>query len=131
MSVIPDDFVDLLNEKKAFAHVATKNEDGSLQSTPVWIEYDGEYVVFNTNRSRRKTTNLSERPETAISIHDPDNPYRYLEVRGTVERIEEENADEHIDKLSRRYIGEDYPYRQPGEVRVKVYVRPEEISFRD
>jgi predicted transcriptional regulator len=66
----------------------------------------------------------------SFSIHDPDNPYRYLEVRGTVESIEEENADEHIDKLSRQYIGEDYPSRQPGEVRVKVYVRPEEVSFQ-
>ena len=125
---IPDDYLDLF-KKKAFAYVATLMPDGSPQVTPVWIDYDGEYVLFNTARGRQKDRNLKRSPQVALAISDPDNPYRYLQVRGRVAEATEEGADEHIDKLAQRYLGvERYPYRQPGEVRVIYKIVPERVT---
>lgn len=124
---IPDEFTDLLTEKKAFGFVATNMPDGSPQVTPVWVDYDGEHIVFNTSRGRVKEQNLSRDPTVAIAIQDPENPYRYVQVRGRATFVEE-GADEHIDKLAQKYLGvEEYPNRQPGEVRVKVLITPESV----
>jgi len=125
---IPDSYRDLLT-KKSFAHLATLNEDGTPQSTPVWIDYDGKNVLVNTARGRRKDRNMRERPSVAISVADPDNPYRYLEIRGKVVGVTEEGADAHIDKLAARYMNaESYPFRQPGEVRVIFSIKPEHTT---
>lgn len=130
MAAIPEEYLDLVNEKKAFAHLATKNEDGSVQSTPVWVDYDGENVVINTARGRRKDKNLKERPMVAISMHDPDNPYRYLEVRGRIVEETEEGAEKHIDQMAMKYLGKDkYPFAQPGEVRVIYKIKPEHTTY--
>jgi len=122
--VIPDKYVDLFS-KKAFANLATVNPDGTPQVTPVWVDYDGTHVLVNSARGRRKDKNMETNPAVAISILDPDNPYRYLEVRGRVAEITEEGADEHIDKMAKKYLGQDkYPFRQPGEVRVIFKIQP-------
>jgi PPOX class probable F420-dependent enzyme len=125
---IPDKYRDLFN-KKAFANLATVMPDGTPQVTPVWVDYDGTHVLVNSARGRRKVKNMDRNPSVALSIMDPDNPYRYLEIRGTVEEITEEGADEHIDKMAKKYMGQEkYPGRQPGEVRVLYKIRPQSFS---
>lgn len=114
-----------LLEGKNFAHVATLMPDGSPQTTPVWVDVDGESITFNTARGRTKYENLRRDPRVALSVPNPDNPYEYLQVRGRAELVEE-GAEEHIDKLAKKYMGVDsYPMRQEGEVRVIVRIVPE------
>jgi PPOX class probable F420-dependent enzyme len=126
--VIPEKYTDLF-QKKAFANLATLMPDGTPQVTPVWVDYDGEHVLVNSARGRRKDKNMEASRAVALSIQDPDNPYRYLEVRGRVEEITEEGADQHIDKMAKKYLGLDkYPNRQPGEVRVLYKIKPEHTS---
>ena len=116
--VIPEEYLDLF-DKKAFANLATLMEDGTPQVTPVWCDFDGTHVRVNSALGRQKDRNMRRDPRVSMSILDPDNSYRYLEVRGQVVEITEENAQDHIDKLAKKYLGEDkYPYSQPGEVRV-------------
>jgi PPOX class probable F420-dependent enzyme len=122
--VIPKGYRDLF-EKKAFANLATVMPDGSPQVTPVWVEAEGNEVLINSSKGRRKDLNMRSRPTVALSMQDPDNPYRYLEVRGKVTEITEKGADAHIDKLAKKYLGVDkYPYRQEGEVRVIYRIQP-------
>jgi PPOX class probable F420-dependent enzyme len=126
--VIPDSHLDLF-KKKAFAHLATLMPSGQPQVTPVWIDYDGHYVRLNPAEGRQKDKNLQRDGRVALSIMDPDNPYRYLEVRGRVADRTRTGADEHIDALAKKYLGQDqYPYRQPGEVRVIYKVEPEHTT---
>jgi PPOX class probable F420-dependent enzyme len=121
---IPEKYKDLF-EKKAFANLATVMPNGSPQVTPVWVDYDGNYVLVNSARGRQKDKNMKQNSTVALSILDPDNPYRYLEVRGNVAEITEEGAAEHIDKMAKKYMGvEKYPYRQEGEVRVLYKIEP-------
>jgi PPOX class probable F420-dependent enzyme len=125
---IPSSHLDLF-KKKAFAHLATLMPDGKPQSTPVWVDYDGKYVVINTAQGRQKDKNMQRDGHVALSIADPDNPYRYLEVRGRVVERTLNGADQHIDAMAKKYLGQDkYPYRQPGEVRVLYKVEPERTS---
>jgi len=125
---IPEEFLDLF-EKRAFAHLATIMPDGSPQSTPVWIDYDGEYILVNTARGRQKDKNMSRNPDVAISILDPEDPYRYMQVRGIVAEATEEGAFEHIDKMAKKYLGYDkYPNHQPGDVRVIYKIKPVHVS---
>ena len=103
--------------------------DGSPQVTPVWVDHEGERIIINSARGRRKDQNLERDGRVAISITDPDNPYRALMVRGHVVDITEEGADAHIDKMALKYMGKDkYPFRRPGEVRVKYIIQPDKIS---
>jgi PPOX class probable F420-dependent enzyme len=126
--VIPDKYKDLF-DKKAFASLATVMPDGTPQVTPVWVDYDGEHLLVNSARGRRKDKNMERNPAVALSILDPDNPYRYLEVRGRVVDITEEGADEHIDKMAKKYMGVDrYPLRRPEEVRVLYKIEPVKVS---
>lgn len=127
MTKVPEKFHDLFN-KKAFANLATVMPDGSPQVTPVWVDLDGDYVVVNSSKGRRKDKNMRSRPKVALSMQDPDNPYRYLEVRGKVVEITEKGADAVIDKLAKKYLGVDkYPYRQQGEVRVTYKIKPVKV----
>ena len=127
-ATIPEKFQDLLS-KKAFAHLATVMPDGSPQVTPVWWDYDGTFFRVNSAKGRIKDRNMRRKPTVALAIQDPENPYRYLAVRGRVEEITEAEADRHIDTLTQKYLGQDrYPYRQPGEVRVIYKIRPERVS---
>jgi len=122
---IPESHRDLFG-KKAFASLTTLMPDGSPQTTPVWVDFDGHYVIFNSAKGRQKDRNVRRDPRVAMAVVDPENPYRYLEVRGKVAEITEQGADQHIDKMAKKYLGQDkYPYRQPGEVRVLYKIRPE------
>ena len=124
---IPANFRDLFS-KPAFASLATLMPDGRPQVTPVWCDFDGTFVIFNTAKGRQKDRNIRRDPRVSLSILDPDNAYRYLEIRGRVIEITEQGADEHIDKLAKKYLGVDkYPRRQPGEVRLIVKVLPERV----
>jgi PPOX class probable F420-dependent enzyme len=126
---LTEDQVALLREK-VLAHVATVMPDGSPHVTPVWVDTDGEAVLFNTAKGRLKYRNLSRDPRVAISLSAKDNDYRTVVMRGRAEFIEE-GADAHIDRLAKKYLGADsYPGRQPGEVRVTVRVVPETIHRR-
>jgi PPOX class probable F420-dependent enzyme len=126
--VIPEKYRDLFN-KRAFAALTTLMPDGSPQTTPVWVDTDGEYVIFNSAKGRQKDRNVRRDPRVSLAIVDPDNPYRYLEVRGKVAEITEQGADAHIDKMAKKYLGQDkYPYRQPSEVRVIYKIRPEHTT---
>ncbi len=116
-------------EKKAFANLATLMPDGSPQVTPVWCDYDGEHVRVNTAIGRQKDINMRRDPRVALSLLDPDNPYRYLEIRGRVADITEKGADKHIDSLAKKYLGlDEYPYRRPGEKRVIFKIKPEHTT---
>ena len=127
-TTIPEKFRDLFT-KRAFAHLATLMPDGQPQVSPVWIDFDGRHVVFNTARDRQKDRNLRRDPRVSLSILDPENPYRYLEIRGRVAEVTEEGADAHIDRLAKKYLSLDtYPYRQPGEVRVIFKIAPEHVA---
>ena len=127
-NVIPDAFLDLF-EKKALAHLATLMPGGEPQVTPVWIDYDGKLVIFNTAVGRQKDKNLEHDGRVALSIVDPDNPFRYLEVRGVVTERTTAGADEHINKMSKKYTDKDkYSFGQPGEVRVIFKIKPEHVT---
>ncbi|HYP25485.1 MAG TPA: PPOX class F420-dependent oxidoreductase [Blastocatellia bacterium] len=126
--VIPENYKDLF-DKKAFGSLATVMPDGTPQVTPVWIDYDGTHLLVNSARGRRKDKNMERNPAVALSILDPDNPYRYLEVRGRVVEITEEGADNHIDKMAKKYLGKDaYPWRRPEERRVLYKIEPVRVS---
>ena len=115
-------------EKKAFAHVATVGAGGAPQITPVWVDFDGKHIRFNTARGRVKDKNLQRNPRVALAAQDPDNPYRYVQVRGRAE-LTEQGAESHIDALAKKYIGQNrYPWRRPGEVRVTVTIVPEHVQ---
>jgi hypothetical protein len=125
MAEIPAGFLDLLTEKKAFAHLATLQPDGSPQVTPVWFDYTNGIVRVNTAKGRVKARNLSVGSKVALSILDPDNAYRYIQIRGAVSKETTEGADAHIDSLAKKYLDKDvYPFRQPGEVRVIYEITP-------
>ena len=125
---IPEKYLDLL-DKKSFAHLATLMPDGAPQSTPVWCDYDGEHVLINSARGPQKDKNMKRNSKVALSLLDPENPYRYLEIRGEIVEITEEGAEEHIDKMAKKYMGVDrYPYRVEGEVRVLYKIRPEHTT---
>ena len=125
---IPDKYRDLFT-KRAFASLATIMPDSSPQVTPVWVDLEGELVLVNTARGRQKDKNMRRDPRVALAIIDPENPYRYLEIRGRVAEITEEGADAHIDKMAKKYLGADkYPYRQPSETRVIFKIQPERVN---
>ena len=126
--VIPESHVDLFS-KKAFAHLVTLMPSGAPQVTPVWVDYDGHHVLINTAEGRQKDKNLQRDPRVAFSMLDPDNPYKYLEVRGRVAERSHNGADQHIDAMAKKYLGKDkYPFRQPSEVRVIYKIEPEHVT---
>jgi PPOX class probable F420-dependent enzyme len=125
---IPDKYRDLFS-KRAFASLATLMPDSSAQVTPVWVDLEGDLVIVNTARGRQKDKNMRRDPRVAMAIIDPENPYRYLEIRGRVAEITEEGADAHIDKLSRIYEGKPFDFRA-GQTRVIVKVTPERIHLQ-
>jgi PPOX class probable F420-dependent enzyme len=129
MTAIPEKYLDLLLQKKAFASLATAMPDGSPQVTPVWFDYKDGLVRVNSARGRVKTRNMKAGSPVALAIIDPENPYRYLQIRGRVGRVSEEGADQHIDSLAKKYLGQDkYPYAKPGEVRVMYEIEPTSAS---
>jgi PPOX class probable F420-dependent enzyme len=111
------------NDSKAFLFLATVMRDGSPQVTPVWFSYDGEYLLVNTAERRTKERNMKQRPKVAMAIQDPNDPYRYLGMRGEIESFTNEGADEHINALSLRYRGKPFNFK-PGEKRIIFRIQP-------
>lgn len=129
MAAIPEQFLDLLQQKKAFAGLATVMPDGTPQVTPVWFDYKGGVIRVNSAKGRTKTRNMKQGAPVALSIMDPDNPYRYLQIRGKVTSVTEEGASAHIDSLAKKYIDKDkYPWSRPGEVRVTFEITPDAVQ---
>ena len=113
---------------KAYGHVVTSNAEGKPQVTMVWMDVDGDEVVFNTAEGRRKTQNLRKDPRIIVSVQDRTDPQAYAVFHGKA-RITETGADENIDKLAKRFMGVDkYPFRQPGEKRVLVRISVDRIG---
>ena len=130
---IPAAYLDLF-QKRTFAHLATLMADGTPHVTPVWVDYDGQYILINSAARRQKDLNMQRRRHVALEIPDPDNPNRYLAIRGPVVEITEEGADEHLDKLARRYLNrEKYPpaMRFAGEVRRIYKIAPKHVTTWD
>ena len=125
MAILNEEDLALLGEPQ-LAHVATIEADGTPHVTPVWVDTDGEHIVFNTAKGRQKYLNMSRNPVVAVSVADKADDYRTLWIKGTVEFVTE-GADEHIDRMAKKYLGQDtYPWRRPGEERVIVRVTPTE-----
>ena len=128
MKPIPDSHADIL-DKRAFAHLSTVMKDGSPQASAVWVDTDGPMIVVNSAEGRLKDRNIRRDPRVAISVIDPENPYRSLMIRGRVAKIVTEGADAHIDKMAKKYMDVDeYPFRTPDEVRVMYYIEPERVA---
>ncbi|MCW2940174.1 MAG: class F420-dependent enzyme [Actinomycetia bacterium] len=127
--MIPESHEDLLT-RPLFTHLATIGPDGRPHVNPIWTIWDGEYLRFTTSTDRRKHLNVLKDPRVSISVNDPDQPYRYLEVRGVVERIEKDPNGDFFDVLAVRYGLE---YERPvgdAERRVILVVRPEHVTFQ-
>jgi len=127
--VIPEKYLDLFS-KPAFANLATVMPDGYPQVTPVWCDFQDGYVLINTALGRQKDRNMRRDPHVAMSILDPANPYRYLEIRGRVTDVTEgQEAEDHIDRMAKKYMGVDkYPYRTASEKRVLYKIEPEHTT---
>ena len=130
MVAIPSQYLDLLApDKKALASLATVMPDGSPQVTPVWFDVSDGLVRVNSAKGRTKTRNMAEGARVALSIVDPANPYRYVQIRGRVMRASEKGASAHIDSLAKKYLDKDkYPFARPGEVRVMFEIEPASVQ---
>ena len=129
MKSIPESFADLF-ERETFASFATLMPDGTPQVTPVWIDRDEEdHLLVNTARGRQKERNVERDSKVGLCVMDPDDPYRYLSVRGEVTEVTEDGAVEHIDRLARRYMGVDeYPHHgEESGPRVLVRIHPDRV----
>jgi PPOX class probable F420-dependent enzyme len=113
---------------KNLGSLAILTEDGSPEVTPVWVDWDGKYVLVNTLQSRAKPRHIERDPRVEIAVVDSENPYQHVRIKGRAELVEE-GAEEHIDKLSKKYTGEEsYPWRAPGDVRVILRILPERVA---
>ncbi len=128
MTTIPDKLRDLF-EKPIAASLATLMPDGQPQVTPVWFDYDGEYVRVNTARGRQKDRNMGKHGKVSLLVVDPANMYHWAEVRGHIAEVIEQGAEAHIDSLSKKYTGrEKYQKSNPNEVRVMYKIQPDKVN---
>jgi PPOX class probable F420-dependent enzyme len=128
MKTLPESWKATLS-KPVFVHLTTLMPDGSPQATPVWVDLDGDTIVVNSAQGRVKDKNMRRDPRVAISVVDPDNPYKAITIRGRVANISTQGADEHIDRMAKKYLGKDkYPFRSPNEVRVIYRIEPQQFS---
>lgn len=115
-------------EQTNIGHLATINEDGTPQVTPVWVDVEGDQIVVNTAEGRNKVRNIRRDPRVALEVVDQENPYKTVSVQGRVVEMSKEGADEHIDSMAKKYLGKDkYPFRQPGEERIILRIEPEKV----
>jgi PPOX class probable F420-dependent enzyme len=129
MTEIPEKYLDLLQGKPTFAHLATIMPDGTPQVTPVWFDYTNGKIRINSAKGRVKSRNMTEGAPIALSILDPDNAYRYIQIRGRVGHVTEEGADAHIDSLAKKYLGKDkYPWASPDQIRVIFEIEPGKVQ---
>jgi PPOX class probable F420-dependent enzyme len=126
----PKKYRDLLkDETRAFVYLATIMDDGTPQVTPVWFDSEDEFILINTAAGRIKDHNMQARPNVALVIQDPNDPYRYVQVRGKVVDRTTQGADAHIDRLSLKYLGNPvYQNRTPGMQRVIYKIQPESFD---
>ncbi len=129
MSKLDENSVKLLREKN-FAFLATVDAKGRPQVTPMWVDIDDDHVILNTAMGRVKQKNTVRDPRVAVAVLDMSNPYQYVMIRGrVVEQIPGQTAEDHIDKLAKKYLGKDkYPFRQAGEKRVLLKIVPERVT---
>jgi len=126
---IPKKYLDLLTTKPVLAHLSTLMKDGRPQVTPIWFSFENDLIELNSAKGRVKDINMRARPAVALSVLDPDNDFRYLQIMGTVTEVTEQGADDHIDLLAQKYLDKPrYPWRQPGEVRVIYRVTPNQVQ---
>lgn len=121
----------LADEKRAFAFLATVMNDGTPQVTPVWFNSDGTSIFINSAAGRVKDHNMRARPHVALAIIEPENLYRFIHIRGRVDEITEEGADEHFNELYLKYTGKPQSQASPDEVRVKYKITPVSVSMMD
>ena len=122
------DLLGLLN-RPSTCFVATTMVDGSPQLTQTWVDTDGERVLINSVRGFLKVRNIERDPRVAVAVSDPDEPRRYLQVRGRVVDVTTEGAADHIEKLSQKYLGGPYPwFGGRDQVRVIITIEPEKVS---
>jgi PPOX class probable F420-dependent enzyme len=126
--VIPDTHRDLL-DAKGFAHLASTGPEGHPQSHPVWYDFRDGQLEVSTTKTRQKYRNVRRDPHVAVSILDPDNPYRYLEVRGRVVDFVDDPDKTMIDHLAQKYLGkEEYPQKDPAAERVTLVIEPDHAA---
>lgn len=124
-----DDRARELLRQPNFCMVATVREDGTPHVTPTWVDVDGDLVVLNTAEGRAWPRNLRRDPRVTLTVPDAGNPYSYLSIRGRLVEVTHDGADEHIDRMAQKYLGQEtYPYRQPGEQRVIFKIAPEHVQ---
>ncbi|MFB3094076.1 MAG: PPOX class F420-dependent oxidoreductase [Dehalococcoidia bacterium] len=129
MSATLSEGVKKLFREPNYGHMATLMPDGSPQVSPVWVDVDGDRILVNSAEGRSKPRNVRRDARVAISIYNQENPYSSAFIRGRVVEITQEGADEHIDKLAKKYLGQDkYPYHQPGDQRVILVIEPEHVG---
>lgn len=119
---------ELINAKN-FGHIATINQDGSPQVSPVWIDLEGDHLIVNSEQKRLKVRNIKRDPRVSVSIQNASNPYQYIEIRGKAVDVTEKGGFEGIDKLAKKYMGVDkYPNNLPNDVRVVIKIEPERVT---
>ena len=125
-AIIPDSYRDLL-ERPLYGHLATVRPDGTAQVNPMWFAFDGQHLRFTHTSKRQKFRNLAANPSAAMSVADPDRPYRCLEVRGVLDRVEPDPEGRFYQELSTRYGGDG---KAPADAadRVILYIRPTAVS---
>jgi PPOX class probable F420-dependent enzyme len=127
MATINDPEVRDLLEKPNYAVVSTHNEDGSILDTVAWVDTENGSIAVNSAIGRRWPANLQRDPRVTLLIQEAGNPYNYVEIRGEAHATTD-GAEEHVNRLTKKFIGQDeYPYRQPGERRVKFLIAPQHV----
>ena len=130
MASLNDDAVKALFEASNYAVISTKNPDGSILSAVVWIGLEDGVLAVNSAEGRHWPTNLDREGTVTVLVYPPDNPYEFATVRGTASRATDGDDDAHIDRLAKKYIDQDtYPFRSPGEVRVKYVISPDHVRY--
>lgn len=131
MSASIDDRSRELLDAKNFAHVATLASDGWPHQAVVWVEADGDEILLNSAEGRAWPNNLRRDPRITVVVANLENPYEYVTIKGKAVEITPDGADEHIDALAKKYLDADtYPFRQDGEVRLKIRIEPDKVSLR-
>lgn len=128
--MIPESRLDLLAwDTKSFAHLATVGPDGRPHTSPVWFDWDGTHIKVSLTTTRQKYRNMQQEKRVSLSILDPEDPYRYIEIRGDLEGIDPDPDIDFISRMAKKYIGKDrYPWHQAGDVRVVMKIRPVRAS---
>ena len=130
MASLSDQPVRELLEQPNYAVVSTLNGDGSVHDAVVWISAENGAVAVNSAAGRKWPSNLLRDPRVTVLVYEAGNPYNYVEIRGTAAATED-GADDHINALTKKYINQDvYPFRQPGETRIKFVIKPEYVRHQ-